>query len=169
MSSNPREPTAGGYGTHESAAAARSYVTEILERDAELRMASGVSRRRKKGGTVAFAMALPTFLALTAMNFMAARRPAAPLEPEVARHEAQVAVYLAIQQIEAYRAETGRLPTGLAEVGADGPGLVFNRTGQGYELVAQVDDNTERFRSGEDPTRFEEAAQALFVNEDRNR
>lgn len=165
MSSNPRGPTSD-YDSYESAVAARSYVDEILEQDARLRAGPPVSRRRRIGGTVAFVMALPTFLALTAMNFMAARRPVEALTPQAAAHEAQVGIYLAIQQIEAYRSTTGQLPSGLAEVGADGPGLVFTRGPQGYELVAQVEGATERYRSGEDPLRFETAATSLFVDRD---
>ena len=167
MSSNPREPTTEGYDSYESAQQARSYVDDILEQDAKLRSASDATARGRKRGSIALALAVPVFIALTVMNFAAANRAAAPLSPDDARREAQVGIYLAIQQVEAYKAANGgRLPGDLYQVGADGPGLVFTPDERGYEIVAQIDGSTERYRSGEDPARFEEAARSLFVVEE---
>ena len=85
------------------------------------------------------------------------------VDPDQAMQEAQVGIYLAIQQVEAYKAENqGQLPSSLEEVGADGPGLVFVRDTQGYQIVADVDGTIERYTEGEDTSRFESAATALF-------
>jgi len=166
MSPDSREPTTEGYGTYETTRQAASYVTEILENEARHQAKARVSPKRRRRGIRAFAFSAPIFAVLTVINVAAANRSVPPLEPVAAKHEAQVGIYLAIQQIEAYKdANDGRLPPTLEDVGADAPGLVFVRDAQGYEIVAELDGTYERYRHGDDPSRFEEAASALFVNE----
>lgn len=165
MSSDPREPTTEGYGTYQTTLQAASYVTEILENEARLN-AHTVSPKRRKRSQWAFGLAIPVFLVLTAMNMISAGQSIPRLPPELARQEAQVGIYLAIQQIEAYKSNNaGELPPTLEEVGADAPGLIFVPDAQGYEIVAEIDGTVERYRDGDDASRFEEAAAALFVTD----
>ena len=162
MSSDPREPTTEGYSTYETTLKAASYVTEILEHEARLN-AHAVSPTRRRRSHWAFGLAVPLFLLLTATNLISAGKAVPRLAPELAKREAQVGIYLAIQQIESYKQENdGQLPPTLEEVGADAPGLVFVRDVQGYEIVAEIDGAYERYRDGDDTARFEAAAASLF-------
>lgn len=170
MTSDPRELNTDGYDTYESSQRAASYVTEILEKEAQLQAREKVSPKRRKNGNRLFMLAVPVFLVLTGMNVLSGNPAAEPLPPDAAMHEAQVEIYLAIQQVEAFKNENqGALPSTLEQIGADAPGLVFVPDVQGYEIVAEIDGTVERYVEGEDPTRFEVAAMSLFVAEDGSR
>ena len=170
MSSNPREPNTDGYGAYDSFAKAESYVNEILEDEARIQARESVSPKRKRRGVLSLAVSLPVLLGLSTFNWFDARRPPAPLPDHVAMREAQVGIYLAIQQIEAYKdVNRGQLPATLEEAGADAPGLSFDRVSQGYRLTADVQGMTESYLSGEDASRFEQAAAAVMTPQKASR
>jgi len=168
MESPANEPNTSGYAPSydagDSARRAHAYVTEILEHDAELRAREPVSPKRKARGRVALFVTAPIMAALTAFNIAASRGPAVePRASHEALKEAQVGVYLAMQQVEAYRAANGlKVPPSLGEVGADLPGIEYQADGRSYALTARVDGMEASYRSGDDRRPFELAAAELI-------
>lgn len=172
MSNPVQEPTTSGYAPQydaaDSARAARSYVDEILEKDAVERDRKPVSAKRKQRGRTIFLFCVPLFLGLTGLNLKLRSSGVPPLSSAAAEQEAHVGVYLAMQQVEAYRASNGlKLPTSLEAIGADAPGVVYVRDGNRYRITAQVYEVTAAYNLGDDPTPFEDAAAGLFSLEGR--
>lgn len=156
---------AASYDARGSADRAQAYVEEILEADAADRARQPVPRKRRVRGRIALLVTLPILVGLTAFNVAMSRpTPTVPRPAHVAEQEARTAVYLAMQQVEAYRLAHGlQAPPSLAEVGADQPGLTYVAEGRSYSLTAHVDGAEAVFRSGDDPTPFEAAAVDLFT------
>ena len=140
-------------------------MSEILEQEAEIRARKPVSPKRKQRGRTALFVTAPIVVLLTAFNIAVAQQSAIEPRPQhVAEREARTAIYLAMQQVEAYRLENGlKAPETLEEVGADQPGLDYVSEGRSYSLVARVDGVEEVFHSGDDRTPFEIAAADLFL------
>lgn len=173
MSKPVQEPTTSGYAPQydaaDSARAARSYVDEILEKDADERDRKPVSPKRKQRGRTVFLFCVPLLLGLTGLNIKMRTAGVPPVTSAVADQEAHVGVYLAMQQVEAYRASNGlKLPTSLEAIGADAPGVEYVRDGERYRITAQVYEATAAYSSGDDPTPFEAAAAGLFTPEGRS-
>lgn len=174
MTKPVQEPTTSGYAPQydaaDSARAARSYVDEILEKDAEKRDSKPVSPRRKQRGRTVFMFCVPLLLGLTGLNVKVRSASVPPLSAVMADQEAHVGVYLAMQQVEAYRASNGlKLPTSLEAIGADAPGVEYVRDGKRYRITAQVYEATAAYNSGDDPSPFEAAAAGLFAPDGRSR
>ncbi len=168
MTQPVQEPTTSGYAPQydaaDSARAARSYVDEILEQDADVRARAQVSPSRRKRGRSLFLVSVPVLVILSVFN-VRVRSEGVPLPPpHVAEQEARVGVYLAMQQVEAYRASHGlQLPASLEEIGADAPGVEYAPTGDSYSITARVYEQTAAYTLGDDTTPFEAAATQLFA------
>lgn len=167
MSSSVHQPDTSGYAPQydaaDSARAARSYVDEILEQDAEVRARTPVSPVRRQRGRLLFMVSAPLLVLLTVLNIQVRRQGVDQLPPHIAEQEARVGVYLAMQQVEAYRAANGlQLPESLEEIGADSPGVEYEKDGSGYRITAQVFEATAAYTLGDDPTPFEAAATRLI-------
>ena len=167
MTDTVREPTTSGYAPQydaaDSARAARAYVDEILEQDADVRARAKVSPQRQHRGRMLFLVSLPLFAILTALNVKVRSDGVEPPSPIIAEREARVGVYLAMQQVEAYRASHGlALPASLEEIGADAPGLEYRADRGKYQITARVYEATADYTLGDDTTPFEAAATRLF-------
>lgn len=167
MTPSVREPTTSGYAPQydaaDSARAARSYVDEILEKDAELRSSKPVSPERRKRGRWLLTFSVPLFAILTVLNIRVRTGPVEVMPPTQATEEARIGVYLAMQQVEAFRQANGlELPASLESIGADAPGVEYTPQGNRYSITARVYESTAAYTLGDDTTPFEAAATRLI-------
>ena len=135
----------------------------VLKSQAEAReaeRAAAEARRRRRGVSRVLIIVCATFILYTSV-YLYIERPdwvfPAPSEPEsVAVQEASLRISLAnaAQHVERYRQQTGQLPVTLAQAGAHGAGMRYERTATGYRLQADYQGVQVTFHSGESMVRF---------------
>lgn len=132
--------------------------TKAEERDAEL---AAVEARRRDRGTSRLLMLVCVTILVFVSAYLYVERPdwifPAPPPPEsLAVREAslRITIATAAQHIERYRERSGRLPATLAEAGAYGDGVTYQRTAAGYRLEGESDDVRVTFDSTEPLARF---------------
>jgi hypothetical protein len=77
-----------------------------------------------------------------------------PEPPAVQEASLRLTMFRAIELINAYRAVQGRLPTTLAEAGADTTGLRYERTADGYTVTGTNGPRTLTYTWPADPHEF---------------
>jgi hypothetical protein len=128
------------------------------EREAE-RLAAE-ARRRGRGTSRVLMLACSTILLFVAVYVFVERPdwifPAPPAPESVAVKEAslRISVANAAQHVERYRQQTGSFPGTLAQAGAHGTGITYDRTTGGYRLQAESGDVRVTYNSSESLTRF---------------
>ena len=132
--------------------------TQAEAREAE--RAAAEARRRRRGVSRVLIVVCATFIVFTSV-YLYVERPGwvfpAPPEPEsIAVREASLRISLAnaAQHVERYRKQTGQLPVTLAQAGAHGAGMRYDRTATGYRLHAENEGVQVTFSSGESMVRF---------------
>ena len=125
-----------------------------MERQAE------EARRRGRGTSRFLVMACTTVLLLVTAYVFVERPdwifPSPPPPESLAVREAslRISVANAAQHVERYRKQTGQLPLTLAQAGAHGTAITYDRLTGGYRLEAEVDEVRVTYRSGESLNRF---------------
>jgi hypothetical protein len=135
----------------------------VLKSQAEAREAERAAteaRLRRRGVSRVLIVVCATFIVYVSV-YLYVERPdwvfPAPPEPEsVAVREASLRISLAnaAQHIERYRLQTGQLPVTLAQAGAHGAEMRYDRTATGYRLQAENEGVQVTFNSGESIVRF---------------
>ena len=132
--------------------------TKADEREAERQAAEA---RRRGRGTSRFLMGACTTVLLLVAAYVFVERPdwifPAPPQPEsLAVREAslRISVANAAQHVERYRKQTGQLPLTLAQAGAPGTAIAYDRLTGGYRLEAEVGEVRVTYSSSESLNRF---------------
>ena len=132
--------------------------TKASERESE-RLAEEARRRGPRTSGVLVGACLTILLLVGAYVF--GERPdwifPSPPTPEsVAVREAslRIAVANAAQHVERYQKQMGQLPLTLAQAGAQGTAISYDRLTGGYRLQAEVDEVRVTYHSGESLSRF---------------
>jgi hypothetical protein len=155
------DPT-GSTATPEKKALLEAFDTVLKtkadEREAE-RLAAEARRRGR--GTSRLLMLFCTSVLLLAGAYVFVERPdwifPAPPPPEsLAVREAslRISVANAAQHVERYRQQNGQLPVTLAQAGAHGTAIAYDRLTGGYRLEAEVGEVRVTYSSSESLSRF---------------
>jgi hypothetical protein len=132
--------------------------TKAEEREAE--RAAAEARRRAKGMSRLLMVVCTTILVFTTVYLYVERPewvfPPAPAPESEAVREAslRIAVATAVQHIQRYQRQTGRLPGTLQQAGAHPEGLDYERTAIGYHLTGEGGGARVAYTSGESLPRF---------------
>jgi hypothetical protein len=137
-------------------------VSRIMEQQREARASMSAAtlaelerrRNRQRLLGVAAILSVIVFGASLAVAIPKWRQPIPPPTPEAAEAGARRVLVFAAQVVEGRRAQTGRLPASLAEVGLHLPGVGYRLVGDGFELNAQAAGAEIVLRSGEDRDAF---------------
>jgi hypothetical protein len=155
------DPT-GSTATPEKKALLEAFDTVLKtkadERESE-RLAAEARRRGR--GTSRLLLLLCTSVLLLVGVYVFVERPEwifpAPPPPEsLAVREAslRISVANAAQHVERYRQQNGQLPATLAQAGAHGTAIAYDRLTGGYRLEAEVGEVRVTYNSSESLTRF---------------
>ncbi len=98
------------------------------------------------------AVALAALLVLQPTWLFSSAPPPEP--PAVKEASLRLAMFRAIELVNAYHQVQGRLPVSLADAGADTSGLRYERTADGYRLVGTNGPVTLTYTSPADPHEF---------------
>jgi hypothetical protein len=135
----------------------------VLKSQAEAREAERAAteaRLRRRGVSRVLIVVCATIIVYVSVYLYVERPdwvfPAPPAPESVAVREASLRISLAnaAQHIERYRLQTGQLPVTLAQAGAHGAGMRYDRTATGYRLQAENEGVQVTFNSGESIVRF---------------
>jgi len=132
--------------------------TQAEQREAE--RAAAEARRRGHGASRLLMVICATVVLFTGVYLYVERpewifpTPAAPESLAVREASLRITVANAAQHIERYRKQSGRLPISLAQAGAYGTGITFERTGAGYRLVSEMEGLRLSYDSSEPLSRF---------------
>jgi hypothetical protein len=132
--------------------------TKAEEREAEL--AAAEARRHGRGVSRVLMLVCLTIVVFVSA-YLYVERPdwifPTPPQPEsfaVREASLRITIATAAQHIERYRQQSGRLPATLAEAGAYGDGIAYQRTAAGYRIEGESDDVRVTFDSTEPLARF---------------
>lgn len=132
--------------------------TKADEREAE-RLAADALRRGRS--TSRFLVLASTTILLFVGVYVFVERPdwifpsPPPLESLAVREASlKISVANAAQHVERYRQQNGQLPVTLAQAGAHGTAITYDRLTGGYRLEAEIGEVRVTYRSGESLNRF---------------
>lgn len=149
----------------ERAEARRSYVEEIMAREAEEAARPPPARRRSR---IPILVPLLVILAgLVSWNIHRAVREVEVFPPAEVRAADLFTIYLIQQAIQSYRDSTGQLPPDLAVLGVDDEGVNYTVRDRTYVLSIANDSLPISYRSGQDVSPFETAYERLTQSPDR--
>lgn len=144
-------------------ASARDLMSEI-QHAAKADEAAVPIKRTARWNTLPVATALVIIaVVLTTINVAVGRAADDRLTPVDQESDAIVRIQMAMDDIEAFRSETGRLPTTLGELGADLYSLDYSAVGSDYALSAVVGSMRISYRSGDSLAGVDEAIDELTV------
>lgn len=132
--------------------------TAAEEREAE-RLAAE-ARRRHRGVSRLLLVVCTTILVFVSVYLYVERpewafpAPSTPESIEVRQASLRISVANAVQHVERYRQQHGKLPATLEQAGANSAGLSFQPTIAGYEVTGEGDGVRVSFTAGESLTRF---------------
>lgn len=132
--------------------------TQAEAREAE--RATAEARRRRRGASRLLIVLCTIFIVFTSVYLYVERPdwvfPAPPEAESAAVKEASLRISMAnaAQHVERYRQQTGALPGTLAQAGAHGAGMRYERTATGYRLQGENEGLHVTFNSGESMVRF---------------
>jgi hypothetical protein len=131
--------------------------TQAAEREAE-RAAAAALRKR---GVSRLLMVLCTTIVVFLSVYLYVERPewvfpAPPAAESQAVREASLRIMMAnaAQHLERFHHQTGRWPASLEEAGAHGPGILYQRTAEGYRLQGENGEVRLQLESSEPLARF---------------
>jgi hypothetical protein len=144
-----------------SAQTAAQYIEAIVQRDADLAAQPSTPYRVRRAVAPWLAVLIPILVGLTTFNVYSATRSRNVFDAA----EQEAAVYftmmIARADVEAYHDSTGTYPASLALLGLGELGIVYARSGDGYELRAPVGDSLVTYRPGQDRSTIETAFESL--------
>jgi hypothetical protein len=123
-------------------------------------VAAAEARRRGRGASRLVMLVCVTILVFVSAYLYVERPdwifPTPPQPESVAVREAslRITIATAAQHIERYRQQTGQLPGTLAQAGAYGDGISYQRTAAGYRIEGESDNVRVSFDSTEPLARF---------------
>jgi hypothetical protein len=121
----------------------------------------GAQARRRNRGVSRLILVVCTVIATFVSVYLYVERPewifpvaSPPESPAVRQASLRISVANAAQHIERYRQQRGQLPATLEQAGANGAGISYQRTAEGYQLEGEREGIRVSFTSGESLTRF---------------
>ncbi|MEP6687715.1 MAG: hypothetical protein ABJC36_05150 [Gemmatimonadales bacterium] len=153
-------PTAAAPSQKKALLEAFDTVLKTAADEREVERLAAEARRRNRGISRLLLVVCTTILVFVSV-YLYVERPEwafpAPSTPEsvaVRQASLRISVANAVQHIERYRQQHGRVPATLEQAGANGAGLSFQPTTAGYEVTGEGDGARVSFTAGESLTRF---------------
>jgi hypothetical protein len=126
----------------------------------ELERLAAEARRRGRGISRLLLVVCTTILVFVSVYLYVERpewafpTPSTPESTAVRQASLRISVANAVQHVERYRQQRGKLPATLEQAGANTVGLSFQPTTAGYEIAGEGDGVRVSFMAGQSLTRF---------------
>jgi hypothetical protein len=126
----------------------------------ELERLAAEARRRGRGISRLLLVVCTTILVFVSVYLYVERpewafpTPSTPESTAVRQASLRISVANAVQHVERYRQQHGKLPATLEQAGANTVGLSFQPTTAGYEIAGEGDGVRVSFMAGQSLTRF---------------
>jgi hypothetical protein len=135
-----------------------------MERAAEMEGRRSPPARRRPGRR-ALGVLFVVLLALAGWNVWDVTREPEVFTPAEEETGLRAEIYLAVEQIEAFRRQNGSLPVDLARLGLDTPELSYVRDANRYRLVAATNRVQVAYETGQDLGPFRGAFDRVLGDE----
>lgn len=142
---------------------ATDLIAQIEERDEQLKSQTFRNPYERDRGGLRQAL-FAAVLGLTAVVIWEYTHPPFPgpaFDPAGLQSSLDLAVFLTVEGIEAYKADADSLPANLEAVGLDDPELTYTRTETSYEIRGEAGAYHVYYVAGDDLTPFRHAYDAL--------
>ena len=129
-------------------------VLKTAAEERELERLTAEARRRNRGLSRLLILLCTTILVFVSVYLYVERpewafpTPSAPESTAVRQASLRISVANAVQHLERYRQQHGKLPATLEQAGANGAGISFQPTDTGYQITGEGDGVRVAFRSG---------------------
>jgi hypothetical protein len=162
MSQDTSTPSPHPTATSEKQALLQAFDTVIktAAEERELERLAAEARRRGRG-TSRLLLLVCTAILVVVLAYLFVERPdwvfPTPAQPEsaaVREASLRISVATAVQHVERYHQQTGRIPITLQQAGANGAAMHYERTADGYRVEGEVDGVRVSYGSGESLQRF---------------
>jgi hypothetical protein len=135
-------------------------VLRTAAEERELERLAAEARRRGRGVSRLLIVLCTTILVFIGV-YLSVERPEwafpAPVTPEsaaVRQASLRISVANAVQHLERYRQQHGKLPATLEQAGATGAGITYQPTAEGYEVAGEADGVRVAYTAGQSLTKF---------------
>jgi len=139
-----------------------SDVGRIMKRASEIEELSSTPRQRRSKKPLAGVVAA-IFLATTTLNVVNTLRGSqAAVDPQGEVTNIRFEIYVAAQNINAYREKNGQLPSNLKMRSLIDDGITYMRHGDTYTLMGMAGEEAVHYADGEDLEAYAAAAERFF-------
>ena len=135
-------------------------VLKTAADERELDRAATEARRRSRGISRLLLVVCTTILVFASVYLYVERpewvfpAPATPESIAIRQASLRIGVANAVQHVERYRQQHGKLPRTLEQAGANGAGMTYLPTASGYQVTGEGDGVRVTFTGGESIMRF---------------
>jgi hypothetical protein len=135
-------------------------VLKTAAEERELERQAAEARRRGRGVSRLLILLCTTILVFVGVYLYVERpewafpAPSTPESTAVRQASLRISVANAVQHIERYRQQHGKLPATLEQAGATGAGISYQPTDEGYEVTGEADGVRVAYLAGQSLTKF---------------